>query len=89
MASDDLLDVDAGGIVELITSYLDSFISSLVQTLPTLPTSIHSKPTDNDSNLEYKSILPDSCEDSIPFSQFLCRCRIDSDEAKLDKVASE
>eukprot|EP00061_Rhincodon_typus_P011250 g36134.t1 len=39
--------------------------------------------------LDYTSSHPASCEDSILFSQFICLCRMSSDEANFDKGASE
>eukprot|EP00061_Rhincodon_typus_P017134 g45697.t1 len=54
-----------------------------------LATNIHYKPTDTYSYLDYTSSHPDSCKDSMPFSQFLRLHRICSVEANFDKGASE
>eukprot|EP00061_Rhincodon_typus_P009778 g33538.t1 len=54
-----------------------------------LATNIHHKPTDSHSYLDSTSSHPASCEDSIPFSQFLrLRC-ICSDEVNFNKGPSE
>eukprot|EP00061_Rhincodon_typus_P005689 g25515.t1 len=54
-----------------------------------LATNIHCKPTNSHSYLDYTSSHPASCKDSFPFSQFHCLHRICSDDANIDKGASE
>eukprot|EP00061_Rhincodon_typus_P002551 g17866.t1 len=54
-----------------------------------LATNIQYKPTDSHSYLDSTSSHPASCEDSIPFSQFLCLRCICSDGVNFNKGASK
>eukprot|EP00061_Rhincodon_typus_P016143 g44198.t1 len=54
-----------------------------------LVTNIHYKLTDSHSYLDYTFLHPTSCEDCIPFSQFLRLYCICSDEANFAKGAFE
>ena len=61
----------------------------LKPTTDRLVTSIHYKPTDTHSYLNYASSHPTRCKEAIPYSQFLRLRRICSDETDFEEKSQE